>query len=361
MKKFLVCLSVASTLILAPLILLLLFSLQVQGQTMIMTPSHIAELKARVNGVNPVPAEWTALRSTCDWIIQYTANTPDHLPPVYASAEHAADGRGNGNNGNFLIGTYADYQGSFAWYYGITAGVCYLTLKEGDVTPYGWNYSWNGISLTPQQYGLLVGIQAVKMLNKMTPTFARINPAAQQANWEGFSWRPVSGPYYARMGRYTGDSLQIFGSVDAYTENAMTSAPTSAGSNVLYFSNTSDSGGNPVFTPGHLVLGINIPSGTTVISVVPNTSVTLSANVTGSGVASGALIADTPTNSCTIPGRVPVFVGLQANQPAIHTPVVLSNILGPLGTQLNGNTYYVSSFNYGNTIYGFWIDTTIGG
>jgi hypothetical protein len=342
------------------LIALLTFSASgLLAQTMILTPSYITTLKARAAANTP---EWQVLRAQCDWLVQYTAGTPDHLPPVYASTEYASDGRGNGNNGYILIGTLADYEGSTAEVYGLPLGVCYLTLKDGDVTPSGWSYSWNGISLTAQQYGVLAGIQAVKMLNKMTPTFARITPATQQSNWGGLPWRPVGGPYYARMNRYAGNSLGIFGSVDAYVENAQTSAPTSAGSNVLYFTSTTDSGGNPDFTVGHVAIGTNIPAGTTVLTVTPNTSITLSANVTGSGVASGALIADTPSgNNCSAAGQAPVFVGLQANQPAIHAPIVLSNILGPLGTQLNGNTYYVSSFNYGATPYGFWIDTTIGG
>ena len=93
------------------LAILLLSASGVLAQTMILTPSYITTLKARAAANTP---EWQVLRAQCDWLVQYTAGTPDHLPPVYASTEYASDGRGNGNNGYILIGTLADYEGSTA-------------------------------------------------------------------------------------------------------------------------------------------------------------------------------------------------------------------------------------------------------
>ncbi len=63
-----------------------------------------------------------------------------------------------------------------------------------------------------------------------------------------------------------------------------TSASTSAGSAVLSFASTSG------VVVGHTVLGTDIPANTTVVSIVPNTSVTLSQNVLSGGVANGASI-----------------------------------------------------------------------
>jgi hypothetical protein len=342
------------------LLALLLFTASIFGQTMILTPSYITTLKARATANS---AEWQLLRNTaqlgCDALVQYTANTPDHLPGIASGGENATDGY----NSIIRIGTDGNaYQGTAAEVAGMPAAVCYLTLKDGDVTPSGWSYTWNGVSLTPQQYGILAGIQAVKILNKTTPSFAKLTPATPPGNWGGLTWRIVGGVGFARYNRYGGwaNSPTTFGSVDAYVQNATTSASTAAGDNVLHFTSTSDFTGTPIFANGEVVIGTNIPAGTTVSSFVPNTSVTLSANVTGAGVASGALITTTAAgNNCSAAGQAPVFVGFVINPPAAHSAVVLSGLLGPLSS-LNGNTYYVSTVG-NNPPYGFDLDTTAGG
>ncbi len=322
--------------------------------TMILTPSYISTLKARAAANS---AEWQVLRTACDGLLHYTAGTPDHLPQVYSSMENASDG----NSSNYIqIGTDGNnYEGTATMYAGLPLCLCYLMLKDGDVTPSGWSSTWNGISLTPKQYGLLAGIQAVKVLNKTTPSMARITPASVPNNWGGLAWRPVGGVYQARMGRWAENPTETLGAVDTYTSNAITNAPTAAGNAVLYFTNAALYGSStPVFTVGDQAVGTNIPPGTTVQSIVPNTSITLSANVTGSGVATGALIADVPANTCASAGQAPVFVGIHANPPPAHSAITLSGILGPLGTLLNGNTYYVST---NSNAYGFYLDTTVGG
>jgi hypothetical protein len=374
------------------LLCLILFALAASAQTsptMILTPTYIATLKARVNGVNPVPAEWTILRTRtdngsagCDFNIQYTAGTPDHLPPVYASMEHYTDAQGNGGNGYIAIGSDANrYEGGDVMM-GLSLSLCYLVLKDGDVTPYGWNsgngYTWNGIALTPQQYGLLAGIQAFKILNKATPTAAKSTPASSPINWGGLAWQTIQGAPPARMFRNNGSAgSQVYGTIDALTANAVTNATTAAGNNTLHFTNAKAMACDLVFTVGDQVSGTNITAGTTVSSIGTGgadapcggllvTSVVLSANVTGSGVASGAVIADIPSNSCTSPGQAPVFVGGNPGSGTSHTAITLSNIMGPLGTQLNGNTYYVSTLvtttgGWNSSNYGYYLDTTSGG
>ena len=153
------------------------------AQTMILTPSYISTLKTRAAS-NTI--EWQQLRSVCDYRIGYTTATPDHLPPVYASMEDTSDGQGNDQNSYMLIGTDGNYyEGNQAMDIAIPLGVCYLILKDGEVTPSGWNYSWNGIRLSAQQYGILAGMQAVKILNKTTPTIARmtVRPVRNHLGW----------------------------------------------------------------------------------------------------------------------------------------------------------------------------------
>src|SRR5271157_5777806 len=177
----------------------LLFLLAASGlmaQTMILTSSYISTLKARA-AANSV--EWQQMRSSgnndgtagCDYWVQYTANTPDHLPPIYASQENYSDGYGNDNgNAYILVGTDSnEYEGMQGYSDGRTLALCYLVLKDGDVTPTGWSFTWNGIRLTPQQYGILAGMQAIKLLNKTTPTFPHIAPSAIPNNWGGLAWR----------------------------------------------------------------------------------------------------------------------------------------------------------------------------
>ena len=274
------------------LTLLILSASGLPAQTMVLTPSYISTLKARVNNVKPVPVEWTNLRSTCDWVVQYIANTPDHLPPVYASMEDQSDPNGDnymllGTDGNYYEGT-----GIASW--GFSASLCYLTLKDGDVTPYGWSYKWNGISLTPQQYGILAGMQAVKILNKTTPTMVHMTPATPPAAWHGMTWRQVDGPFRARMGRnnYTPNST-IKGSVDAYYQGAC-----SSGQGQIYVGSLGGTSG-PAETP-------------------------------------------------------------------VHSAVTFSNVLGPMGTLINGNTYYVSATTtsdggWPSAAYGFYLDVDAGG
>lgn len=336
---------------------ILLAAAALSAQTMILTSSYISTLKTRAASNSP---EWQTLRKSCDTWVQYTPGLPDNLPPIYASLENYSDGRGNGSNAYLLIGTDGNYyEGGEAQTVGMPLALCYLMLKDGDVQPSGWSYTWNGISLTPQQYGILAGMQAVKILNKTTPTFAKMTPAAVPNKWGGLSWRPVEGtsliPTYHANGLWAG---QIFGTIDAIVPNSFTNAPTSAGNNVLYFSSTS------FFHVGDQVSGRNIPAGTTVSSINPGVSISLSASVTGSGVASGAMIGDIAAgSSCASPGQAPIFVGWGILPPAAHTAVTFTDIMGPLGTQLNGNTYYVSATctgpwcGYG----GFTLETTVGG
>ena len=339
------------------LALLFLFAAFASAQTMILTPSYISTLKARVNGHNPT--EWQQLRTVCDYRgANYTTATPDHLPPVYASMEDGSDGYGNDSNSYMLIGTDGNYyEGGNVLDYGVPLAVCYLVLKDGDVTPSGWSYSWNGISLTPQQYGIMAGMQALKVLNKTTPTIARMTPASVPNNWGSLTWRPVVGSaivsgWHANNGWYG----QILGTIDAFVQAGFTNATTAAGNNVLHMSDTSN------FTAGDQVSGTNITAGTTISSIVPNVSMTLSANVTGTGVASSAMISDIPTNSCASPGQAPVVAFMGPNLPAAHSAVTFTNIMGPLGTAMNGNTYYISAAltgwsGYGGTL----LDTTVGG
>ena len=341
------------------------------AQTMVLTPSYISTLKARVNNVNPVPVEWTNLRSTCDWVVQYTATTPDRLPPVYASMEGTSDGGGNGNNAYMRLGTDGNYyeSGGVDWAY--SASLCYLTLRDGDVRPYGWSYTWNGISLTPQQYGILAGMQAIKLLNKVTPPMVHMTPASPPAGWHGITWRQVDGEINYRMDR-TNSAIGITGSVDVTVANQITSAQTNSGTNTLYFSSTTTAAyGYPVFTVGDYAVGPNIPAGTTILTVTPNTSIKLSANVTGN-ISAGTLIADLVASDNCSPstGTSQVFVGSgmgAPNNPAAHAPVVFTNIMGPLGTIMNGNTYYVDPLNktsmppFNSNNYGFYLDTDGGG
>ena len=348
--------------------LLILSASGLLAQTMVLTPSYISTLKARVNNVNPVPVEWTNLRSTCDWVVQYTATTPDRLPPVYASMEGTSDG----SNGNYMrLGTDGNYYEDGGSNWGYPAAVCYLILKDGDVTPHGWSYTWNGISLTPQQYGILAGMQAIKILNKATPPMVHMTPTTPPTGWHGITWRQVDGEINYRMDR-TNSAIGITGSVDVTVANQITSAQTNSGTNTLYFSSTTTAAyGYPVFTVGDYAVGPNIPAGTTILTVTPNTSIKLSANVTGN-ISAGTLIADLVASDNCSPstGTSQVFVGSgmgAPNNPAAHAPVVFTNIMGPLGTTMNGNTYYVDPINktsvppFNSNSYGFYLDTDSGG
>jgi hypothetical protein len=327
--------------------------------TMIMTPSLIAAMKARAR-LNS--AEWRGLRhgvnsySGCDFIVQYTPGVPDGLPPVYASMESLTNGRGNGNNAYLWVGTNIDdYEASASYEHALNAAACYLTLKDGDVTIPGWNYTWNGVSITPQQYGILAGMQAVKLLNKFTPPMARVTPVTPPSDWDGLAWRPVNGPFSVRHNRqnmwssfHDERAWNIFGSVDVYAPYLPTSAPTSAGSNVLHFAQTQ------WLSVGHYVLGPHIPPGTKVQSIVSDTSVTLSANVTGP-VATGALITDVAPSTCPA-GQGQIYVGMSLNNDFKNNDAIrLDGVVGPLATVVNGNTYYVTT--EGEDKFGFFINT----
>lgn len=81
-----------------------------------------------------------------------------------------------------------------------------------------------------------------------------------------------------------------------------TNAPSAAGTNVLYFASTNHTNYIGGIVPGvafTVTGGANIPANTTVVSYTA-TSVTLSANLTGSGIASGASITFT-----TFPTQAP--------------------------------------------------------
>ncbi|QOY92339.1 hypothetical protein [Paludibaculum fermentans] len=87
-----------------------------------------------------------------------------------------------------------------------------------------------------------------------------------------------------------------------YTQSKATNAATAAGNNVLHFATTAIPAnyiGGFRSDFGYTVTGTNIPANTTVTSF-DATSVTLSANVTGSGIASGASITFT-----TLPTQPP--------------------------------------------------------
>ena len=347
------------------LLLLLLCALGASAQTMILTPSKITELKARAAANS---SEWAILRSACSNVIAYTAGTPDHLPEVYASMEPTSDG---GPNGAIRLGTDGNaYQGTNVEDSGYPAALCYLMLKDGDVTPAGWSYTWNGISLTPQQYGLLAGMQAVKILHKTTPPMVHMTPATPPTGWHGLSWRQIDGAALLRMDREN-DRLGASGSVDATVATAATSSTTSIGTNTLTFTSTKTPAyAADVFTVGDYVYGPNIPTGTTILTYTPNTSITLSANVTGN-IPSGTPIADLPaSDSCSASGTSQVFAGSTLGSPygpSAHAPVVFTNVAGPLGTIMNGNTYYVDPANktslppFSSNTYGFYLDTDAGG
>ena len=124
--------------------------------TMLMTSAQIAKMKARAAANT---TEWQNLRNArrsgrgCDWAVQYTPGTPTACRPYTPRMEAGSDGRGNGNGGYMWVGSNTDYyEGGEAYTMAFNLGACYLTLKDGDVTPAGWNYTWHGVSLTPQQY-----------------------------------------------------------------------------------------------------------------------------------------------------------------------------------------------------------------
>jgi hypothetical protein len=282
------------------------------------------------------------------------------------------EGASDGSNGNYMrLGTDGNYyEGTGISGWGNSASLCYLTLKDGDVTPYGWSYTWNGISLTPQQYGILAGIQAIKILNKATPTMVHMAPVSPPAVWHGMTWRQVDGVFDYRMDR-SNSTIEITGSVDATVAEQLTTAQTNSGTNTLYFTNTTTAAyGSQVFTVGDYAVGLNIPAGTTILTVTPNTSITLSANVTGN-IPAGTMIADLIASDNCLPstGTSQVFVGSPYGAPAglsTHAPVVFANIVGPLGTIMNGNTYYVDPANkttlgFNSNSYGFYLDTDSGG
>jgi hypothetical protein len=269
--------------------------------TMIFTPSLITTLKTRA-AANTTEFQnllgQTYLYQGCNYNLQFTPGTPDGLPPIYASMESLTNGRGNGNIGYSWAGTNTDdYEASASSQGAQNTSVCYLTLAGGGVSVSGWNYTWNGLSITPQQYGLLAGMQAVKFLNKFTPQMARVTPATPPADWHGLAWRPVNGIFNGEQGRgnmwrsFTGSGVnQVQGSVDVFAPSWPTYAATSSGA-TLYTLIT-----NSIYTAGNQVLGPNIPAGTTVTAV--NSTVTLSKNVTSS-ISSGATITDsTQSNWC---------------------------------------------------------------
>jgi len=334
------------------------------GPTMLMTSTQIAAMKSRAASNS---AAWQAFRNPgggahgCDWAVQYTPGTPDGLPPIYAAMEAGPDGRGNGLGGYMWVGSNTDYfEGGDAYTMAYNVGVCYLTLKDGDVTPSGWSYTWNGVSLTPQQYGILAGMQAVKLLNKFTPPFAWFTPASPPTDWHGLTSRPVGGLGIGPANRNNTWNFNIWGSVDSYAPLSLTSAQTNSGSAVLYFSGTSGSASNTDnFTVGDYAVGTNIPAGTKVQSKVAGVSVTLDHNVIGN-VLSGAAITDVAVTSCPV-GQGQLFAGIALGQDlASHSALTFTGIVGPLATALNGVTVYVDADRSAD-YYGFPLDSDAAG
>ena len=331
--------------------------------TMLMTPTEITAMKSRAASNS---ASWQALRSAgtggkgCDWGVQYTPGTPDGLPPIYAAMEAGSDGRGNGLGGYMWVGSNTDYyEGGEAYSLAFTLGACYLTLKDGDVTPSGWSYTWNGVSLTPQQYATLAGMQLVKLLNKLTPPFAWFTPASPPADWNAITSRPVGGLPIGPANRGNTWNFNIWGSIDAYAPFSLTSAQTNSGTAVLYFSGTSGASNTANFNIGDYAVGTNIPSGTKVQSISPGVSVTLDHNVTGN-VASSAAITDVPVSSCPA-GQAQLFAGIALGQDLPdHSALTISGIVGPLATALNGTTVYVDA-NRSAQYYGFPLDSDAAG
>ncbi|MGD0578449.1 MAG: hypothetical protein ABSC08_05925, partial [Bryobacteraceae bacterium] len=333
--------------------------------TMILTSARIGDTSTpgtmKYNAQHNT-TEWATLRSQgqlgCNDMIAYTSNTPDHLPPIYASMEPDEDGTIT----NWArVGTDGyDAEGLAAYGRSLSVATCYLTLKDGDVTPSGWSYTLGGISLTPQQYGILAGMQAIKLLNKATPTMAKIAWVTPQSpnHWAGLTWQAVTGVYDGGMSRNIGVGNN-FGSIDVFAYNSATSAQTNSGTAVLYFTDTS------TYTVGDYLIGLNIPAGTTVQSINTNVSVTMTANATGN-IRTGSLITDQPPVSGCPAGQGRVFMGMDGYWPSAHTALVFSNIMGPLGTQMNGNTYYISTYTttwhgIGSNNYGYYLDVDSGG
>ena len=175
------------------LITLFVFIPSLWGQrthpSMIIDSTMLGAMKAKAVANS---AQWRALKGstalplTCDWGVQYTAGTPDHLPPVYGYREpNTAYGTPAGYVRTGTDGAY--YQGGEAAAELLNLSVCYLTLKDGDVDVVGSTPGTSDELALAANYAA----QAIKLLNKFTLPYAKITPSAPPAIWEGFDWEPA--------------------------------------------------------------------------------------------------------------------------------------------------------------------------
>ena len=315
--------------------------------TMILTPSYLTTLQGRAASNT---AEFQALVNS-EYMFYSGSATPDLLPPVYASMEGMSDD----SPGDRWMRPGTDtawYQGTEAFGQGRNLIAAYLMLGDGTVNPSGWSYSWGGMSISPQQFGLLAGIQAIKLLNKFTPTIAHVTAATGSVpnTWGGIAWMPSLNPTWLTVGQnIQNTSVNIWGAVDTYAHDTVSSAQTNTGTNVLYTTQTTWYDGNSnhatfavgdqVFIPNS-TLNAYFPTGTTVTAVSPNTSITLSNNVTGN-IPAGTVLVDIPAGGVCGTGTMHVKVGFNTSLPPSGTPVTITGVVGPLAS-LNGGTYYVS-------------------